>query len=138
MADVGKGVRAVLTADAGVSADAGTRVYPDALPQNATLPAIRYAVIDDRSEQHLTGIAGLANATIQIDCYALTRLAANDLGDDVRLALDRYEGTSSGVTIRQVVGDFRRYGYEPPRGGGDVGTYVYSADFSVWYVEATS
>lgn len=135
MADIGTAVRGVIAAASGVSTLVSTRVYPDVLPQGCVLPAIRYAVISDRSEQHMTAGAALAEADVQVDCYAQTRLSANSLANTVRLALARYKGTSASVVVRQVLPGFGRTDYEEPQDASDLGRYVASRDYTAWYVE---
>lgn len=135
MADIGTALRAVLTADSGVSALCGTRIYPDQLPQGCAFAAIRYSVISDRSDQHQGGGSALAEASVQIDCYAQTRLAANALGNAARLALARHRGTAASVFIRDVDPGYGRTGFESPDDAGDLGLYVHSRDVRAWYTE---
>lgn len=135
MADIATAIRAVLAADTDVAALVSTRIYPDSLPQGCTLPAIRYTLITDRSDQHQTAGAALAEAVVQVDCYAAKRLDANTLGNKSRLALARYQGTAASVQIRDVAPELGRASYDPPDDASDVGAYLYSRDFRAWYVE---
>lgn len=60
------------------------RVYPSVLPQKVTLPAATYFTIAGTDEMHLQGHAGLVRKVIQIDCWAGTRLAADELMEEVQ------------------------------------------------------
>jgi len=85
MPDISKTIRSITLADATVSGLVGTRMYSDALPQQATLPAIRYLIIDTLPTECLVHIAAIARARMQVDCYANTRAASVELSDAVRL-----------------------------------------------------
>lgn len=80
---------AALTGSSGVSALVGTRVFPDLAPQDAAVPLLVVTVVSDVAEQTLSGgIAGtLANARVQVDAYAKTRLGAEALAVEALLAL---------------------------------------------------
>ena len=138
MADIGTAVRAVLAADAAVAAVVGTRIYVDRLPQNVTYPAIHFEHVDQVSEQHMTAISGLANSYLEIRCHSTTRSATTALAEKVRLALTRYEGTSSGVVIEQIFSERGTTDVEEPRNATDAAIYWHEREFKAWYREATS
>lgn len=61
---------------------ASGRVYRGFRPQNGTLPALVWAVVDDAMPQQLKGF-DLAPARVQFDTYAATPEAASTLMDSV-------------------------------------------------------
>lgn len=140
MPDISATVRTITLADATVSGLVGTRMYSDTLPQNATLPAITYFVVDTVPSETLTAIANVSKARIQIDCYAATRTDANSLGDAVRLALELYNHTVSGsqyvLAIHMVGGE--SHTIERSESGSDQRRFVTTQDFHVSYRQTTS
>jgi hypothetical protein len=89
-----------LTADAGITALAGTRVYPLIIPQDAPLPAIRYARITTFRPQVMSEETGTAEISMQLDSYATTYAGAKALGAAVRAALTRWrQAATFGVDI---------------------------------------
>jgi len=78
---------------AGLSALVGTRVYPR-LPENFTLPLLRYRVISANDEyvRDRSTVPGRAKYRIQFDCYAATEDASNALADQLVLAWSGYDG----------------------------------------------
>lgn len=137
MADIATAVRAVLVADSPVNTAASGGVFPDVLPQGATYPAIRYSLVTEESVGHLSGKEGVAEAVISIDCYAATRLAATDLSDKVRLALDRYRGTISSVNILSSYVGTGSHTFREPPDNSDVGVYRANRDYRLFFVETT-
>lgn len=138
MADICTALRTVLTGAAGVTAIVDNRIYPDRRPQDVVYPCITYSLYRDTSEHHMGGLSGLAEAAIEYECWATTRLASRALYEQVRLALSRYKGVANSVDVRQVIplgGD--SYDVAPVDGSDDA-LYVSSRDFAAWYREATS
>lgn len=92
MSDIGTAVRAYLIAQSGVSNLAGTRVFPDVLPQNVKFPAIACEEFSSTHEHQLSGASGVYHPRVRIDCYAETRIAATNLGNAVRAEMQGYRG----------------------------------------------
>lgn len=65
----------------------GARVYPDVLPQNVTLPALVFTLIWGQDDFHLGGLSGLGVFGYQVDSWAGTRLSADSLIEQARLAM---------------------------------------------------
>lgn len=81
----------VLAADAGVTALAGTRIYPLLLPQEPTLPAITYQRISTTAVHTRSG-NGLAFVRLQLDCFAATYAGAKSLAAAVVAAVETVDG----------------------------------------------
>lgn len=77
-----------LTGDTAVAAIVGTRIYPDFVPQEQTLPAIAVSRV---STEYLTTINTDAPvgeiAALEIWCMAETRIAAESLANAATTAL---------------------------------------------------
>lgn len=136
MADIGAATRTKLIGTSAVAAILGTRVYPDQLPQAATLPAAVYFVVSGNEEVDLAGTTGVTHARVQIDCYAVTRLAANALATAVRnaLAATHERGTwGTVVTLGTTPAGSERYDTQTRGDGSDQVDYITSRDFLISY-----
>ncbi|KKM90811.1 hypothetical protein LCGC14_1234830 [marine sediment metagenome] len=117
-----------------VGALVGTRVYPMVLPQNVTPPAISYLQTGGERSVHTGGSSGLANARVQISCWATTYLGSKALADAARLSLEAFSGELGGGGGRTIVqgafvSDEREF-YE-----STVRLYRTDLDFEIWHTE---
>lgn len=90
----------------GVAAEVGDRIYPQPLPQNATLPAVTYQDISDVGYMTSTGPACLTRQRYQIDHWAETREIARRVECATRQALNGAHGAWPGGA--RIGGVFRR------------------------------
>lgn len=60
----------LLTADAGVVALVGTRVYPAKTPQKPTLPAVVYTTVSCVRDSSQDGLSGFVTTRVQFDCLS--------------------------------------------------------------------
>lgn len=93
------GLVSLLTADSGVSALVGSRVYPDKLPDSPTLPALTYQVASLTPRYAHSGDADLDTVRVQVNCWAVTRTTAVTVRDAVRTAVSGYRGTTGDGTV---------------------------------------
>lgn len=133
-------LRAFLLADPAIAARVGTRVYPQILPQNATLPAIVGTQTTGIRMSHLHGAASLARPRYQLDAWDSSFTGAATLGALIRARSEAYVGTmpdprTSPVTdiITSMTFIDDREGYEDDVSGG---SYRVSADY--WVFHGTS
>jgi Protein of unknown function (DUF3168) len=92
-----------LTGFAGLFALIGTRVFANTVEQNDTYPAIFYQRISGARFHSLTGSSGLARPVFQFDILAKTYPEVKAVAEQVRLCLDGYQGTVSGVEINSAL-----------------------------------
>lgn len=111
------------------------RLSPDALPMDEPLPAVQFFEIDDVSEESLNGAAGAAARRYQFDCFASTRLAANEVREALRMELQGYKGGMDAHNINAIQVAGRSSEYERPTDGSDRGRYLARIDFLVSYTE---
>lgn len=85
--------------------NAGSRIYPNVIPQDATMPAIAYQRIDGPRVMEHEGASGLTFARIQYSCTAASYSAAKALLHQVRAALNGFTGTmgTGGVTVEHCI-----------------------------------
>ena len=122
-----------LTENAGLAGVLGGRVYPKRMPQNPTYPTIVYHRISGAREHSHDGSSGLAHPRFQLDLWAKTHIAAKDLAEKVRAALDGYKGVMGGVGGVDVNGVFLEDdddGYDD-----DLQVYWWRMDFTLWHSE---
>lgn len=99
MATAEESLVARLEAVSGVTDLVSTRIYPDKLPQSATLPAITYQRISTIRETAMGNDTGIARARFQVTSFAATYAALKGVTEAVRAALQRFRGASGGVTV---------------------------------------
>lgn len=109
-----------LTGVAGLTALIGTRVYPVALPQGATLPAVVYQRVSGARIRTM-GDARLARRPrIQFTVWAATYASRLAVGAQLVAALDGYTpgtmGGAGGVDVLDVVLDNEIDDHEPTSG----------------------
>jgi hypothetical protein len=134
VSQLGKGLRAYLMSKTAVNNLVSGRIYPVVLPQNPTLPAIVYSLVNANRPESMIGGTGLVQARVQVDCWALTQDAAASLSNEVRKVLQGFSGNfGSGSTLVvvqavHVVGEYEMH--EP-----DVNNYRVIIDYHIWYEE---
>lgn len=94
-----EGLVAYLTGVPGIAAQVGSRIYPAPAPEDVTYPLIVYQRISTVRVRSLNGPAQLAKARVQINAHAATYSAAKLLADEIRNALDCFQGTMGTVNV---------------------------------------
>jgi hypothetical protein len=122
---------AYLAANAGLIAVVNGRIYPQTLPQHATLPAIVYSQIHGKPGNTMENASGFTDALFQFACMAMSYSDAKKTAKSLRTALEGFAGTM-GAT--KVYGAFQ----EAERDGFDFETLEYRTDldFKFWHLEA--
>ncbi len=98
----GRAIYTILTEDAGVSAVVGTRVYPQVAAQGAAFPFVVYVLQDNTPSDTKSGVSTLDEIRYDIVAAAETYSALSSLTERIRLALDRYSGTVSGIVVDSI------------------------------------
>ena len=107
-----------------------TRIYPNAIPQNATFPAIAYQVIStDRNYRH-AGQSNNALPRIQITVEAASYSSVVAVCAAVRAALSGYKGTVGTVVIGGIFLETEYDGYNL-----DTDTTVRRQDYTIEWKE---
>lgn len=117
--------RALLLADAGVSALCGGRVNFGEQPGGTGFPAIILHTISNVTDMHMNGAGGLEQGRVQVDCFGLDYGSTKLLARAVIAALHFYRGGGF-LMIRQLSArDGREIGSNEAQG-----PYRVSLDFS--------
>jgi hypothetical protein len=93
---LGDSIRSILLANSTVSGLVGTRIYPQELPLQCTLPALVYSFPSDPFKIHMR------SARCQISCYANGYNERENLKQAVENALKFFSGLNSGITIEII------------------------------------
>lgn len=112
---------------------AGGRVFPYRLPRGSTLPAITYMKVSGPRDETHQGPSGLVPARFQVSSWALTYDAVAVLSDSVRLALDGFKGSASGVSIAGI-----ELLNETDQGESEPETFQKILDFRIKYSETVA
>jgi hypothetical protein len=93
--------RAVLSAHAPLTAVIGTRIALNAIPEGGGFPCVVYAVRTEPA-QTLLGAGDELQATISVQCWAANPLAARDLADLVRDAIDTADAARCAYVLSEA------------------------------------
>lgn len=131
MASIEEAIYAWWTGNGTLCSLAGSRLYPDRLPQGVTYPAATYRMVSENQPLAHDGALDLVSTSMQFDVYANAAKAAKALARTLRQQLHGYTGTMGTVAVHGVfhlssVEDF----------GEALGIYRVSVDFRFTYKEA--
>lgn len=120
---------AELKGTAGVTAQVGTRIYPQAAPQATELAYVTYEVIGKRVLHDHGGAGGLSEGRISFLCHAPTYAAAKGAAGAILAALDRRRGSVQGTAFGAILSE------EEADAGFDEATrmHVVVQDFRVFF-----
>ena len=124
---LGKYLRMMLTADAGVAALAADRVFTEVLPQAPIVPAVVFTEVAGDEDVALDGPTGASSRRVQVDSWAKTRAEATTLGLAVKAALAGHAGAAAGLDVQGVFLLSERWDFD-----SESVIYRTSQDFEVW------
>jgi hypothetical protein len=109
-----------------VTALVSARIYPMALPQNPTYPALTFANTGGQKIYDLSGYSNLENPHIQIDAWSTSYDTVKSLAGKVKTAMDAATSFSANLS-----GDADAYDDEITEAGSQR-IYRISQDWSIW------
>lgn len=136
MASLEAGLYSYLTAQAAITAIVGTKIYPNRIPQGTALPCLMYSRTNTDHETQLAGAAGIATATMQIDCFATGAggyMTVKNLANAVRVKLHGYRGYMGTEAVNDCSLQNEIDIYDEPAHAEDHGTHRVSMDFQIVY-----
>ena len=122
----GNAIYSILAENSGVSTVVGTRIYPQIAEQGAAFPFIVYVLRDIEPSDTKSGASTLDEIRYDIIAAAETYAALASLTERIRLALDRFSGTVSGIVVDSIQFTDLDVTNEP-----DTETYLSSSEFVV-------
>jgi len=120
----------------------GDAIYAGRVPVAAGKKYIVYRKLSNTHESHLLAGAGLAQARVQVDCLAPKPNDADALYDEVRKALDDFQGTlgvvDSGdeIDVESCMLENDEEAYADPDDGSETGPCKVMMDFMIFYSES--
>lgn len=133
MANFRAGMYSYLSADAGLTAAVGGRIYPTLAPSTAPLPYVVYQRIDEEESGHLGGLSGLSRATYQFNIWGRTEQHVETVLQALKLALDRYRGLMGSVPVVECRITSILDGLEPPVEGETQGIPQRTVTADLWF-----
>lgn len=79
------------------------RAYRQKLPQNPTYPALTFRVIGDNPTHTMSHVATVSDALVEVIAWAATHSQAKATAEEVRTALDGWDGTEDGTTVQHAI-----------------------------------
>lgn len=110
------------------------RVYPLAMPQLPTFPALTYQRNGGRRLRTQEGETGLCRTLMQVDAWGNSYAEVKQAIEEVRLGLDRHRPQSVLCNGGPVVGGFH-LDDEADDYHGETNTFRCSLQFAVWHEE---
>jgi hypothetical protein len=92
-------IQARLQGFPGLAALIGDKVFPGHVPEGKALPAVTFTKTSGQRGQIGDGPTGDAFPDFQISCWAKTYSVAKAVANQVRLALDGFEGDMNGTAV---------------------------------------
>lgn len=123
--------RTLLLVEPTLAASLGNRLYPELLPEDATLPAGIINFVDGGGQLAHSGADGILWARLQVDFYATTSLEVQQLRDAARRWLNGYRGFMGSTRFEMVQLQLALGQYEPA-----TGRYRRITDWMVRYKES--
>lgn len=107
---------------------AGTRIWPNVLPQGEPMPAIKYFLVSDPPMRSHSGPGTTARPRYQLDCYAATYEEAKALAQDIMYRLEGYTGNFGNIPGYVSFVEDARDNYDP-----DTARHWVSIDVMLWH-----
>lgn len=122
-------ILALLKASPAVKGLVSGRIYVLILPETPTFPAITFQRISETPDSTLDGPGTFNEIRLQLDCWSTaSHSEVSQIADAISGAINGFSGTSTGVTIYNVMRDGSQDMYEPTPP-----TYRRSIDFKVQF-----
>ncbi len=111
-------------------------IFTNHLPENPPFPSISIRLISAEHGRNLDGPNGVVRARVQVESWASDFWQSQDLGEQVRLAMQGYVGLMSSLDVRDCALDTDIDTPEPPEDASENWIYSKAYIFSVLYNES--
>lgn len=124
-----------LVADPALNALVDDRVYRKIAPENPTLPYVTYFSVD-RPRIHLIRYStDIVQERVQVDCWAATDGAAQNVADAIREELDGFVGNMGGTRVLGCTHVDESDTMEAPLAASETPIHRVRQDYMISYVE---
>lgn len=134
------GIYTLLSTTAELTAQVGTRIFPDVAPQSdenglpTSFPYVVYTVVSDIPTDHMLADSGISEARVQIDVYALDSVTRGAIYNIIQAYADGLQCTFvNPIQIDSVFLRENRRSKENAQNDSDCTIYRSMLEFSVWY-----
>jgi len=128
-----------LTSITAVTNVVSTRIWPSALPVDATYPAIAYEIVSMNRVQGMGGAGGTGTASgrVQIRVWSTAKTDVETLATAIRVNLDMFSGTVSATEVKAVL---MQNEFDQDERDASTGVTYYSKvqEYEFWIGESTS
>jgi len=100
VADFDEELYSYLTDQKSVTDLVSTRIFPDYVPQDESLPAIAYILEDDAAVMAQQGPCGLRSAIYVLDVWGTTREQVTDIATAIRTLLDGQSADFGSISMQ--------------------------------------
>jgi hypothetical protein len=125
----------MLRFDATIYGLVSSRIYPQIIPQNTSLPALEYEIISAPRGHHFTDMTDLVPARFQITAWSETYSNLRTISDAVRNAIDSLQETVGSVEIASCLMIDEVDLVETVPGADQLRRYGRALDFRITYRE---
>ena len=100
--NVGKAIYSILTADVGLAALVGTRIFPEMAPEDAVTPFLVYSILGTDPEDTKQATSDMDKSSLETFAVGEDYGVVMDVTEAARNALDRNGGNFGGVAIQSI------------------------------------
>jgi len=129
-----KVIYSLLTADSGVAASVGARIYPSRMPQNTAMPALVFQMISGTELVPIDAQAGyqIMRSRVQVTAMGKNYADVKNALEAVRIACLYKSGTINGVKVISITRD----SVGPDLRDDELAYYIQSIDYMVMHYES--
>ena len=120
-----------------VAAMVGTRVRPDVLAEGDAYPGITISVDSEDHQNDLDGDGGLVFASVDITTWATVKQEAENIANQLRLALSGVKGVVGSQTIDAVL-ESSDVEFVPHQDGSDGGAWAKTQRWFISFSETVA
>tara|TARA_R100000655_G_C2949260_1_gene187039 strand:+ start:469 stop:876 length:408 start_codon:yes stop_codon:yes gene_type:complete len=99
---VGKAIYNILSNDSSITDVVGTRIFPQKIEFNSTIPAITYFITSTTPTNTKNGVSSYDYTDVQITAFGSTYDQASNLSRLIRIALDYVSGTYASIQVDKI------------------------------------
>lgn len=92
----------LLENDAAISALVSDRIYPNAVPETGSVPAIIYTMISDNREKDFDGSNEIIKQRLQLSVWSKSYATSKQITKEIIRLFDSYKGEYDGIKFHSI------------------------------------